>query len=81
VVLGAPLAEAQRRTASYISPPVEAREKSPAAPALGVGVPAPRASGGAVSLGDSIVLSLCDAVDAPQDERARKESSTYVQCI
>jgi hypothetical protein len=55
--------------------------KSHAARAPGVGVPAPRAGGGAVSPGDSTVLSPCDAVDAPQGERARKGSPTYVQCI
>jgi hypothetical protein len=52
-----------------------------AAPAPGVGVPAPRACGGAVSPGDLTVLSPCDAVDTPQGERAGKGSPTYMQCI
>jgi hypothetical protein len=59
----------------------EARGRRPAAPSPAVGAPAPRAGGGAVSPGASIVLSSCDAVDAPQGERARKGSLTYVQCI
>jgi hypothetical protein len=74
VVQGSPLAEAQRRAASQTPPPAEARGKSPTAPA-------PRAGGGAVSPGDSIVMSPCGAVDAPQGERARKGSSIYEQCI
>jgi hypothetical protein len=36
---------------------------------------------GAVSLGDSTVLSPCGAVGAPQGDRTRKGSPTYVQCI
>jgi hypothetical protein len=55
--------------------------KSPTTPSPGVNAPAPRVGGGAVSLGDLTVLSPCGAVDAPQDERARKGSPTYVQCI
>jgi hypothetical protein len=78
---GAPLDEAQGRAASQTPPPAETRGKSPAAPAPGVGAPAPRAGNDAVSLGDSIVLSPCDIVDAPQGDRARKGSPTYVQCI
>jgi hypothetical protein len=78
VVQGAPLAKAQGRSASQTPPLAEARGKSPIAPAPGIGTPAPRAGGGAVSPGDSTVLSTCDAVDAPQGERARKGSPTYV---
>jgi hypothetical protein len=81
VVQGAPLAEVQGRAGSQTLPPSKARGKSLASPAPSVGAPAPRAGGGAVSPGGSIVLSPCGAVDAPQGERARKGSPTYVQCI
>jgi hypothetical protein len=81
VVQGAPLAEAQGRAASQTPPPAEVRRKSPTAPAPGVDAPAPRAGGSVVSPGDSTVLSPCGAVDAPQGEKARKGSPTYVQCI
>jgi hypothetical protein len=74
---GAPLAEAQGRAASQTPPPAEARGKSPAP---SIGAPA-HEDDGAVSLGDSTVLSPCGAVDAPQGDRARKGSLTYVQCI
>jgi hypothetical protein len=60
-------------------PPAGARGKSPAAP--GADAPTSRAGVGAVSPGDSIVLSSCGAVDIPQGESARKGSLTYVQCI
>jgi hypothetical protein len=52
--------------------------KSPAAIAPGVGVPAPRAGSGAVSLGGSTVVSPCGKVDALQGEMAGKGSPTYV---
>jgi hypothetical protein len=55
VVQGAPLTEAQRRAASETPPSAEARGKSPVAPSLGVGVPTPRAGGGAVFPGDSTI--------------------------
>jgi hypothetical protein len=81
VVQGASLAEAQGRAASQTPPPAEARGKSPAAPAPGIGAPAPRAGDGAVSPGGSTNLSPCGAVGAPQGERARKGSPTYMQGI
>jgi hypothetical protein len=46
---GASLAEVQGKAACQISPPVEVRGKSPAAPAPAVGTPAPRAGDDAVS--------------------------------
>ena len=55
--------------------------KSPAAPAPGVGVPAPRVNGGTVSPSGSTILSPCGVVDASQGERVGKGSSNYVQCI
>jgi hypothetical protein len=55
--------------------------KSPAAPTPGAGAPAPHGDGGAVSLGDSTILSPCGAMDALEGERARKGSPTYMQCI
>jgi hypothetical protein len=81
VVQGASLAEAQGRAASQTPPSAEARGKSPAAPAPGVGAPTPRVGGYAISPGGSTDLSPCSAVGAPQGERARKGSLTYVQCI
>jgi hypothetical protein len=61
----APPAEAQGRAASETPPPAEARGKSPATPAPGVGAPTRREGGGAVSPGDSIVLSPCGTVETP----------------
>jgi hypothetical protein len=81
VVQGAPLAEAQGRVASQTPPPIEVRGKNPVVSTPGIGAPAPRAGGGAVSPGGSTVLSHCGAVDAPQGERTGKGSPTYVQCI
>jgi hypothetical protein len=49
VVLGASLAEVQGQAASQTPPPTEVRGKSPAAPAPGIGAPAPRAGDDAVS--------------------------------
>jgi hypothetical protein len=51
VVQGASLAEVQGKVASQTPPPAEAKGKSPAAPASGVGVPAPRAGDDAISPG------------------------------
>jgi hypothetical protein len=48
---GASLAEVQGKAASQTPPLAEARGKSPAAPALGVGAPAPCAGDNAVFLG------------------------------
>jgi hypothetical protein len=83
--VGASLAEVQGKAASQTPPPTEARGKSPAAPgpppAPGVGAPAPRACNDAVSPGDWTDLAPCDAVDAPQGEKAKRGSLTYVQCI
>jgi hypothetical protein len=78
VVQWAPLAEAHGRAYSKTPPPIEARMKSPAAPAPSTDAPALRVGGGAVSPGGSTVLSSCGAVDAPQGERARKGSPTYM---
>jgi hypothetical protein len=66
--------------ASYTPPPAEARGKSPAAPAPGVGAPAPHAGNDAVSLGDWTDLTPCDTVDATLGEKAKRGSQTYVQC-
>jgi hypothetical protein len=71
----------QGKAASQTPPPVEARGKSPAAPAPSVGAPAPRADDDAVSPGDWTDLAPCDAVDAPPGEKAKRGSLTYVQCI
>jgi hypothetical protein len=49
VVQRAFLAEVQGKATSQTPPPTEARGKSPAAPAPGVGAPAPRVSDDAVS--------------------------------
>jgi hypothetical protein len=70
----------QGKAASQTPPPAEAREKSPAAPAPGIGTPAPRAGDDAVSPGDWTDLTPCDAVDAPPGEKAKRGSQTYVQC-
>jgi hypothetical protein len=64
---------AQGSNASQTLPPAEARKKSPAAPAPGADAPAPHAGGGATSPSGWTGQSLGDKVDAPQDERARKE--------
>jgi hypothetical protein len=52
VVQGASLARVQGKAASRTPPPTEAMGKSPAAPASGVGAPAPRAGDDAVSPDD-----------------------------
>jgi hypothetical protein len=65
--LGSPLADgapsgdagvhldgAQGRDTSLTLPPAEAGRKSPVAPSPGADVPAPRARGGAASLGDRL---------------------------
>jgi hypothetical protein len=80
VVQGASLAEVQGKAASQTPPPTEARGKSPAAPAPGVGAPAPRAGDDAVSPAGWTDLALCDARDASLDEKAKRGSQTYVQC-
>jgi hypothetical protein len=78
VVHGASLAEVQVKAASQTLLPAEARGKSPAAPAPapapGIGAPAPRAGDDAVSLGGWTDLALCDAVDAPPGEKAKRGS-------
>jgi hypothetical protein len=56
----------------------EARGKSPAAPAPGVGAPAPRAGNDAVSPRDWTDLTLCNVVDALPGEKAKRGSQTYV---
>jgi hypothetical protein len=81
VVQGASLAEVQGKTTSQTPPLAKVRGKSPAAPATGVGAPAPRAGDDAVSPGDWTDLSLCGVVGAPPGERAKRGSLTYVQCI
>jgi hypothetical protein len=80
---GASLAEVQGKVTSQTPPPVEARGKSPAAPAPapGIGAPAPRAGDDAVSLGGWTNLAPCDAVNTPPGEMAKRGSLTYVQCI
>jgi hypothetical protein len=80
VVQGASLAEVQGKAASQTPPPIEARGKSPAAPAPGVGAPAPRAGDDAVSPGDWTDLTPCDAGEALPVEKAKRGSQTYVQC-
>jgi hypothetical protein len=64
---------AQESSASQTPPPAEARKKNHAAPAPVADAPAPRAGGGATSPNGWTDQSLGDEVDAPQDERARKE--------
>jgi hypothetical protein len=80
VVQGASLTEVQGKAASQTPPLAEVRGRSPAAPAPGVGAPAPRAGNDAVSLGDWTDLAPCDVVDAPLGEKAKRGSQTYVQC-
>jgi hypothetical protein len=80
VVQEASLAGVQGKAASWTPPPAEARGKSPAAPAPGVGAPAPRAGNDTVSPGDWTDLAPCNAVDAPPGEKAKRGSQTYVQC-
>jgi hypothetical protein len=65
----------QGKAASQTPPPAEARGKSPAtpAPAPGVGALAPLASDDAVSPGDWTDLALCDVVDAPPGEKAKRD--------
>jgi hypothetical protein len=82
VVQGASLAKVQGKAASQTPPPTEVRGESLAAPAPapGVGALAPRIGDDAVSPGDWTDLALCDAVDAPPGEKAKRGSQTYVQC-
>jgi hypothetical protein len=77
---GASLAEVQGKAASQTPRPAKVRGKSPAAPAPGVGAPAPHAGDDAVSPGDWTDLTPCDAGDAPPSEKAKRGSQTYVQC-
>jgi hypothetical protein len=60
--------------------PLRRGGKSPAAPAPGVGAPAPRAGDDVVSPGDWTDLAPCDAGDALPGRKAKRESQTYVQC-
>jgi hypothetical protein len=78
---GASLAKVQGKAASQTPPLAEARGKSHAAPAPGVGTPIPRAGDDAVSPGDWTDLAPCGAVGAPPGERAKRGSLTYMQCI
>jgi hypothetical protein len=55
--------------------------KNPAAPSPIADAPAPLASGGVTSPSDWIDRSLCGEADAPQDERAEKESLICVLCV
>jgi hypothetical protein len=80
VVQGASLAEVQGKATSQTPPPAEARGKSPAAPAPGVGAPAPCTGDDVVSPGDWTDLTPYDAGDAPPVEKAKRGSQTYVQC-
>jgi hypothetical protein len=80
VVQGASLAEVQGKAASHTPPPAEARRKSPAALAPGVGTPAPRAGDDAVSPGGWTDLAPCNVVDAPPGEKEKRGSQTYMQC-
>jgi hypothetical protein len=82
VVQGASLAEVQGNAASHTPPPVEARGKSPVAPApaSGIGAPAPRVGDDAVSPSDWTDLALCDTGDAPPGGKEKRGSQTYVQC-
>jgi hypothetical protein len=64
---------AQGSNASQNLPPAEVGRKSSAAPAPGADVLAPRAGGGATSPSGWTGQSLEDEVNAPQDERTRKE--------
>jgi hypothetical protein len=80
VVQGASLTEVQGKEASQPPPPAEARVKSPAAPAPGVGAPTPHAGDDAVSSTGWTGLTPYDAGDAPPVEKAKRGSQTYVQC-
>jgi hypothetical protein len=80
VMQGASLTEVQGKAASQTPPPAEARGKSPAAPAPGVGAPALHAGDDAVSPGEWTDLAPCDARDALPGEKAKRGSQTYVQC-
>jgi hypothetical protein len=80
VVQRASLAEVQGKAASQTPPPTEARGRSSAAPAPGVGALAPCAGDDAVSPGDWTDLAPCDVVDSTPGEKAKRESQTYVQC-
>jgi hypothetical protein len=73
---GASLAEVLGKATSQTPPPAEARGKSPAAPGPtpGIGAPAPRVGDNAVSPGDWTDLALCDVVDAPPGEKAKRGS-------
>jgi hypothetical protein len=51
-----------------------ARKKNLDAPSHVTNILVPQAGGGAASPSDSTDRSLCGEEDAPQDERARKES-------
>jgi hypothetical protein len=73
VVQGESLAEVQGKAAPQTPPPAEVRGKSPAAPAPGVGAPATRVGDDAVSPGDWTDLTPCNAVDAPPDEKAKRD--------
>jgi hypothetical protein len=77
---GVPPAGVLGRDASQTPPPVEAGKKNLVAPSPDADVPAPQADGGAASPSDSTDQSLCGEADAPQDERAEKDSLTYAQC-
>jgi hypothetical protein len=61
----APPTEARGRAASETPPLAEARGKCPAAPTPSVGAPTRREGGGAISPGDSIILSPRGAVETP----------------
>jgi hypothetical protein len=74
VVQGASLAEVQGKAASQTPPPAEARGKSPAAPAPGIGAPAPRAGDDAVSPGDWTDLTPCGGGDTPPVKKAKRGS-------
>ena len=82
VVQGASLAEVQGKAASQTPPPVDARGRSPTAPAPApsIGAPVPHAGDDAVSPGDWTDLTPCDAVDNPPGEKAKRGSQTYMQC-
>jgi hypothetical protein len=75
-----PPAEAQGTGTSQTPPPAEAGRKSPTAPSLDTGTPAPRAGGGATPPGDSIDWTPCGEVDVAQGKRAGRGSLTYERC-
>jgi hypothetical protein len=66
VVQGASLAEVQGKAVSQTPPPAEARGKSPAAPALGIGARAPR-------VGDDVASP--DGCDWPATVQCRGRSA------